>query len=64
MQVDSTLLVYKKTDVDSVAIVSVSEDSAYSFPITNYQSSLVESRIAGDNNQVSEVTRQSDEKVL
>ena len=64
MQVDSTLLVYKKTDVDSVAIVSVSEDSAYSFPITNYQSSLVESRIAGDNNQVSEVTRQSDDKVL
>jgi hypothetical protein len=64
MQVDSTLLIYKKTDVDSVAIVSVSEDSAYSFPITNYQSSLVETRIAGDNNQVSEVTRQSDDKVL
>ena len=64
MQVDSTLLAYKKTDVDSVAIVSVSEDSAYSFPLTNYQSSLVETRIAGDNNQVSEVTRQSDDKVL
>ncbi len=63
-QVDSTLMVYKKTDVDSVAIVSISEDSAYSFPLTNYQSSLVETRIAGDNNQVSEVTRQSDDKVL
>jgi hypothetical protein len=63
-EVDSTLRVYKKTDVDSVAVVSVSEDSAYSFPITNYQSSLVETRIAGDNNQVSEVTRQSDDKVL
>ncbi len=63
-EVDSTLRVYKKTDVDSIAVVSVSEDSAYSFPITNYQSSLVETRIAGDNNQVSEVTRQSDDKVL
>jgi hypothetical protein len=64
MQVDSTLSVYKKSDVDSIAVVSVSEDSAYSFPLTNYQSSLAETRIAGDNNQVSEVTRQSDDKVL
>ena len=63
-EVDSTLRVYKKTDVDSVAIVSISQDSAYSFPLTNYQSSLAESRIAGENNQVSEVTRQSDDKVL
>jgi hypothetical protein len=64
MQVDSTLRVNKKSDVDSIAVVSVSEDSAYSFPLTNYQSSLAETRIAGDNNQVSEVTRQSDDKVL
>lgn len=63
-EVDSTLRVYKKMDVDSIAVVSVSEDSAYSFPLTNYQSSLVETRIAGENNQVSEVTRQSDDKVL
>ena len=63
-EVDSTLRVYKKTDVDSVAVVSVSNDSAYTFPLTNYQSSLGETRIAGDNNQVSEVTRQSDEKIL
>ena len=62
--VDSTLKVYKKTDVDSIAVVSVSQDSAYTFPLTNYQSTLGETRIAGDNNQVSEVTRQSDEKVL
>ncbi|RYF88453.1 MAG: hypothetical protein EOO03_08390, partial [Chitinophagaceae bacterium] len=64
MQVDSTLRVYKKTDVDSVAVVSISDDSAYTFPLTNYQSSLVETRVAGDDNQVSEVTRQSDDKVL
>ncbi len=63
-EVDSTLRVYKKTDVDSIAVVAVSEDSAYTFPLTNYQSTLGETRIAGDNNQVSEVTRQSDEKVL
>lgn len=63
-EVDSTLRVYKKTDVDSIAVISVSEDSAYTFPLTNYQSTLGETRIAGSNNQVSEVTRQSDEKVL
>ena len=63
-EVDSTLRVYKKTDVDSIAVVSVSEDSAYSFPLSNYPSSIAETKIAGDNNQVSEVTRQSDDKVL
>ncbi|MBK7376268.1 MAG: hypothetical protein IPJ02_12100 [Chitinophagaceae bacterium] len=63
-EVDSALRLYKKTDVDSVAVVSVSDDSAYTFPLTNYQSTLGETRIAGDNNQVSEVTRQSDEKIL
>ncbi len=63
-QVDSALKVYKKTDVDSVAVVSVSSDSAYTFPITNYESKLYETRIAGDNDQVSEVTRQSNEKVM
>lgn len=63
-EVDSTLRVFRKTDVDSVAVVSISEDSAYTFPLTNYESTLGETRIAGDNNQVSEVTRHSDEKVL
>lgn len=62
--VDSTLKVYKKTDVDSIAVVAVSSDSAYTFPLTNYESSIAETRVAGDNNQVSEVTRQSDEKTL
>ena len=61
---DSLLNVYKKKDIDSVAIVSVSNDSAYVFPLTNYESSLLETREAGDNHQVSEVTRQSDDKIL
>ncbi len=56
--VDSVLRYYKKDDVDSIAIVSVTNDSAYVFPLTNYGSSLRETRIAGENNQVSEVTRQ------
>ena len=63
-EVDSTLRLFKKTDVDSIAVISVSEDSAYTFPLTNYQSTLAETRVAGDNNQVSEVTRQSDENIL
>jgi hypothetical protein len=64
LQVDSTLKVFNKSDVDSVAVVAVSSDSAYTFPLSNYESRLYETRVAGDNNQVSEVTRQSDEKVL
>lgn len=63
-EVDSLLNVYKKTDVDSIAVVAVSDDTAYTFPLTNYESSIAETRVAGINNQVSEVTRQSDEKNL
>ena len=63
-EVDSVLKVYKKQDVDSVAVLAVTNDSAYIFPLTNYGSSLRETRVAGDNNQVSEVTRQSDDKIL
>ncbi|MBL0355941.1 MAG: hypothetical protein IPP72_03235 [Chitinophagaceae bacterium] len=62
--VDSVLKVYKKDDVDSIAVVTVSQDSAYTFPLTNYESNLAETRVAGDNQQVSEVTRQSDDKTL
>ncbi len=62
--VDSMLRVYKKTDVDSVAVVTVTQDSTYTFPLSNYESNVAETRIAGDNNQVSEVTRQSDDKTL
>ena len=63
-EVDSTLRAQKKTDIDSIAVVSVSSDTAYTFPLTNYESSLVETRIAGDDRQVSEVTQQSNEKDL
>jgi hypothetical protein len=63
-EVDSTLKALKKSDVDSIAVVSVSSDSAYVFPITNYANSLLETREAGLNNQVSEVSRQGDYKTL
>jgi hypothetical protein len=63
-EVDSALDAHHKTDVDSIAVVSISKDSAYTFPLSNYPSSVSETRIAGQNNQVSEVTRQSDEKIL
>jgi hypothetical protein len=63
-EIDSLLKEWNKTDVDSVGFVSVTTDSAYVFPITNYQSSLIETRTAGDNQQVSEVTRQGDFKFL
>lgn len=63
-EVDSALRINKMHDVDTIAIVSISKDSAYIFPLTNYASNLRETRSAGENNQVSEVTRQSDDKIL
>ncbi|HEY8388498.1 MAG TPA: hypothetical protein VIK74_07830, partial [Parasegetibacter sp.] len=64
LEVDSILRLWGKSDIDSVAFVSITEDSAYVFPITNYQSSLKETRIAGDQGLVSEVLQQGDFKYL
>ncbi len=63
-EVDSLLKDWGKADIDSVGYFSVTSDSSYVFPLTNYQSSLLETRTAGDNQQVSEVTRQGDFKFL
>jgi Tol biopolymer transport system component len=63
-EVDSLLKEWEKPDIDSVGFVSVTNDSTYVFPLTNYQSSLLETRTAGDNQQVSEVVRQGDYKFL
>ena len=63
-EVDSVLHDWNKTDIDSVGFVSVTKDSAYVFPLTNYQASLLETRTAGDQNQVSEVIQQGDMKFL
>ncbi|MEO5561887.1 MAG: hypothetical protein ABIR18_00605 [Chitinophagaceae bacterium] len=63
-EVDSLLKEWNKTDIDSVGFVSVTNDSSYIFPLTNYQSSLLETRTAGDNQQVSEVVKLGDVKLL
>lgn len=63
-EVDSVLHDWNKTDIDSVGYVSITNDSSYVFPLTNYQSSLLETRTAGDNTLVSEVTSQGDYKFL
>ncbi|MCB0775867.1 MAG: hypothetical protein KDB99_06035, partial [Chitinophagaceae bacterium] len=56
-EVDSVLNEWGKTDIDSVGFVSITNDSSYVFPLTNYQSSMLETRTAGDNQQVSEVVK-------
>jgi hypothetical protein len=61
---DSTLTAWQKQEPDSVSYFQVYKDSTYTFPITNYQSSLLETRIAGNNGQVSEVRREGDFKFL
>ena len=63
-EIDSTLMAWQKPKPDSVSYFQVYKDSTYTFPITNYQSSLLESRIAGDKGQVSEVRREGDYKFL
>ena len=61
---DSTLVAWQKQAPDSVSYFQVFKDSTYTFPITNYQSSLSETRIAGDKGQVSEVRKEGDYKFL
>ena len=63
-EVDSLLKEWNKTDIDSIGFVSITNDSSYVFPLTNYQSSLLETRTAGDNQQVSEVVKLGDVKLL
>jgi hypothetical protein len=59
-ELDSTLSAWQKQEPDSVSYFAVYKDSTYSFPITNYQSSLLETRIAGDRGQVSELRKEGD----
>jgi hypothetical protein len=63
-EIDSTLNAWQKEKPDSISFFQVYKDSTYTFPITNYQSSLLETRIAGDKGQVSEVRREGDYKFL
>lgn len=63
-EIDSTLTVQKKKAVDSVAYVTMTADSAYSFPLSNYQTSIAETRTAGEQRILSEVTLQDNQKTL
>ena len=63
-EIDSTLKAWERDEPDSIGIIALTRDSTYSFPLTNYESSLLETRIAGDKGQVSEVTQQSGVKML
>ena len=63
-EIDSTLNAWQREKPDSIRFFQVYKDSTYTFPITNYQSSLLETRIAGDKGQVSEVRREGDYKFL
>ncbi len=63
-EIDSALNAWQKSQPDSVSYFSVYKDSTYTFPITNYQSSLLESHVSGNNDQVSEVRQEGDYKFL
>ena len=63
-ELDSTLKDWDKSEPDSIGYVSVTNDSTYVFPLTNYQSSMLETRSAGDNSHVSETVKVGDMKLL
>ncbi|MEO6964048.1 MAG: hypothetical protein ABIY90_18915, partial [Puia sp.] len=61
---DSTLRANKRSEPDSIYTFSITKDSAYVFALTNYQSGLKETKIAGENGLVSEVRQEGDLKFL
>jgi hypothetical protein len=64
LELDSTLKAWGKNEPDSFFTYMITNDSAYSFPITNYSSNLLETKLAGDNNLLSEVRQQGNLKFL
>jgi hypothetical protein len=63
-EMDSSLIAWQKQEPDSISYFQVYKDSTYTFPITNYQTSLIETRTAGNNNQLSEMRRDGSDKLL
>ncbi|MFZ9661718.1 MAG: TolB family protein, partial [Chitinophagaceae bacterium] len=63
-ELDSTLKRWQKSEPDSVGFIAITDDSSYVFPLTNYQTGLIETRGAGDNNLVSEVRKEGNSKYL
>ncbi len=62
--VDSLLAANKQDKPDSVGYFRVTDDSTYTFPISNYESGIVETRMSGDKDQISETRREGDYKLL
>jgi hypothetical protein len=63
-ELDSVLRANKEEEPDSMYTFSITRDSAYVFALTNYQSGLTETKIAGETGQVSEVRQEGDLKFL
>lgn len=63
-EIDSLLRFYGKTEPDSIYTFSITNDSAYVFPITNYQSGLKETKSSGNDDLVSEVRQEGELKFL
>ena len=63
-ELDSTLAAWQKQEPDSIGYYQVYKDTSYTFPLTNYSSSILESRIAGNNGQISETKLDGDYKNL
>ena len=63
-ELDSVLRANKQSEPDSIYTFSITRDSAYVFALTNYQSGLTETKIAGETGQVSEVRQEGDLKFL
>jgi hypothetical protein len=63
-EVDSLLIANKKKQIDSTSYFRVTDDSTYVFPITNYESAVLETRMSGDKDQISETRREGDYKLL
>lgn len=61
---DSTLKAWGKNEPDSMFSFSMTKDSSYVFPITNYASNLLETKIAGDKGMISETRQQGNLKFL
>ena len=63
-ELDSALAAYGTTAPDSTAAISLTKDSSYTFPISNYPYGIQESRITGEKGEVSEVVQYADIKRL
>ncbi len=63
-ELDSTLVAWQKQEPDSIGYYQAYKDSAYAFPLTDYSNSILETRIAGNNGQISETKLDGETKNL